>query len=100
MSRALLAHAFCAHWRWLTDLPYQPKANCFSASFASWKPITFLDKDIVRCPMRVVNYLIYAALRAVCTRKKIVSGTDALHRTLQLETCRRERSDAKRRATN
>jgi hypothetical protein len=39
--------------------------------------------------MLAVNHLINAALAAEYTRnKKIVSGADAFHRNLQLETCR------------
>jgi len=48
----------------------------------------------MRLPMLAVNHLVNAALAAECTRKKIVSRTDAFHRNLQLETCRRERSVA------
>jgi len=50
----------------------------------------------MRLPMLAVNHLINAALAAERTRKneKIVAGTDAFHRDLQLETCRRKRSEA------
>ncbi len=36
-------------------------------------------------PMRVVDHLIDSALAAECTRKKIVPGTGAFHKDLQLE---------------
>jgi hypothetical protein len=84
-SSAFLAHAFCSHWCWLTDLLYQPKANCFSASSASRERISPSHQDMMRLPMFAVNHLINAALAAECTRKKIVSGTDAFHRTSSLK---------------
>jgi hypothetical protein len=68
-ARAFLAHAFWAHWRRLTDLPYQPKANCFSACFASRERIAHSHQSFMHLPMLAVNHLINAALAAECTRK-------------------------------
>ncbi len=61
-SRAFLAYAFCSHWCRLTDLLYQPKANCFSASSASRERISPSQQDMMRLPMFAVNHLINAAL--------------------------------------
>ena len=84
-SSTFFAYAFCSHWCWLTDPLYQPKANCFSASSASRERIAHSHQDMMRLPMFAVNHLINAALAAECTRKKIVSGTDAFHRTSSLK---------------
>ena len=88
VPRAFLARAFCPHWRWLIDLLYQPEAHPSSASVASRKQVARPHQNVVRHPMRAVNHLINTALRAECTRKKIVSGTGVFHRNSQLKTCR------------
>ena len=82
--RAFLAHAFCAHWRRLIHLLYQPESDCLSACVASRESIPRPQQDFVRLPMRAVDHLIDAALPAECTGKKIVSGIDAFHRTSSL----------------
>jgi hypothetical protein len=85
-SSALFASRFFgAHWRWLTGLSYQPEAHRISAYVASRERLALSHQDIMRLPMLVVNHLINAALAAECARKKIVSGTDAFHRTSSLK---------------
>jgi hypothetical protein len=71
-------------------LSCQPEAHCFSASCAWREHIACLHQNSMRLSMLAVNHLINAALDAECARKKIVSRTDAFHKDLQLETCRRE----------
>jgi hypothetical protein len=89
-SGALLPRAFCPQGRWLIHLLYQPEADCFAARIASRKPITCTYKNVVRLPMSAVHHLINAALDAECTRKKILSGTDAFHGTSSLEPAARK----------
>lgn len=79
-SGALLPRAFCAHGRRLIHLLYQQEADCASASVASGEQIARPHQHIVSRPMRLVDDLIYSALLAEYTRKKIVSGTGVFHK--------------------